>query len=341
MEPAREIVWEQVPCPMCGSPRWSAYLKGREALFGMPGEFQLVRCRDCRHVYLNPRPAAECIHHFYPRAYGPHHLIEPSRAADETTIGGAGAETRGPWYLSRSVRAVPGLRRLYYWLSETYAEVIPDVDASSKRALELGCADGRFLMRLQRSGWEVQGVELAEEPARRAMARGLKVHVGRLEPGLFPEKWFDAVFAWMVIEHLHDPPATLGEVRRVAKDSAWLVFSVPNFACWEPKVFGRYWYSLELPRHLHQFTPRTLRRLLEQSGFQIVRLIHQRNLLNLVGSVGLWWRAWFPGSRLGRRLVEYPDHPGLWSQLAMAPPAILLAWLRQGGRLTVVARAVQ
>lgn len=339
MEPAWEIDWEQVPCPLCGSPRWSSYLKGREWLFDLPGEFQLVRCRDCRHVFLNPRPTPESIHHYYPRAYGPYHLIEPSESTVETATRTPSADAHPPWYLSRGVRAIPGLRRLYYWLSETYAEVIPEVEGPSKRALELGCADGRFLMRLQQSGWEVQGVEFAEEPAQRALARGLPVHVGRLEPGLLPARSFDAVFAWMVIEHLHDPLATLREVRRIAKDTAWLVLSVPNFGCWEPKVFGRYWYSLELPRHLHHFTTRSLRRMLEQCGFRMVRVIHQRNLLNLVGSIGLWWRAWFPRSRLAARLIAYPDHPGFWSQLAMAPWAILLAWMRQGGRLTVIARA--
>jgi SAM-dependent methyltransferase len=241
--------------------------------------------------------------------------------------------------LSPPVRRIPGLRRLYYWLSESYAQIIPEVGCSPKRALELGCADGQFLERLEREGWEAEGVEPAAEPARRAQARGLRVHIGRLDPGLMPADYFDAVFAWMVLEHLHDPLATLREIRRVLKDSAWLVFSVPNFACWERRVFGRYWFSLDLPRHLQQFTPRALRRILDGCGFRTVRVIHQRNILNLTGSLAYWLRDRFPRSKLGPAVLRFTDKPGLWGTLAMAPPAILLAWLRQGGRLTVIARS--
>jgi SAM-dependent methyltransferase len=307
-------------------------------LHGLPGEFQLVRCAGCGHHYLNPRPTPDCIHHYYPETYGPHHLAEPAESPPEAgaAIAGAGKQ---PWYLSPPVRRIPGLRRLYYWLSESYAQIIPGVGGSPKRALELGCADGRFLERLEREGWEAEGVEPAEEPARLAQARGLRVHIGRLEPGRMQAGHFDAVFVWMVLEHLHDPLATLREIRRVTKDSGWLVFSVPNFACWERRVFGRYWYALQLPTHLHHFNPATLRQILRRSGFDCVRVIHQRNVLNFPGSVGLWLRDRFPRSRLGPALLHFTDHPGLWGTLAMAPLAILLAWLRQGGRLTVVARA--
>lgn len=339
MESLSDITWEQVPCPLCGSERWSVRLAAKDLLYGLPGEFQLVRCADCRHHFVNPRPTPDCIHRFYPKDYVPHH---PPRLAEEPSE--ARAETRhpvkGPWYLSRPVRSIPGLRRLYYWLSESHAEIIPEVACSPKRALELGCADGQFLERLQRRGWEPVGVELAADPARRAQARGLQVHAGRFEAGQFPAGSFDAVFAWMLLEHLHDPAAALGEIRRILKDSAWLVFSVPNYACWEPSVFGRYWYSLQLPTHLHQFNAHALRRLLRRNGFGEIRAVHQRNLLNVVGSVGLWLRERFPGSRLGPAVLRFTNDPGLWGTLAMAPPAILAAWLRQGGRLTVTARAV-
>ena len=149
---------------------------------------------------------------------------------------------------------------------------------------------------------------------------------------------FRCGFAWMVIEHLHDPQATLREIRRIAKESAWLVFSVPNVGCWEPLIFRRYWYSLQLPTHLHQFTPHTLRQLLHQNGFELVRVIHQRNVLSIVGSLGIWLREQFPWIRLGPKLVRFADDVSLWGRLALAPLAILLAWLHQGGRLTVVAR---
>jgi SAM-dependent methyltransferase len=158
---------------------------------------------------------------------------------------------------------------------------------------------------------------------------------------MFPAGSFDACFAWMVVEHLHDPLATLREVRRLLRDDGWLVFSVPNYGCWEARVFGRYWHALDLPRHLQHFRPQTLRQMLAQTGFRVERVIHQRNVLNLLGSLALWLRVHRPRSRLGPALIQYTNHPRMWPQIALAPLAKLLAWLRQGGRLTVIARPVR
>jgi len=275
----------------------------------------------------------EAIGNYYPPDYGPYHAEESA-----APVHGPAVESKQPWYLSRPVRAVPGLRRCYYWLTRSYATWVPPRPAHRAQALELGCSDGRFLQELRDAGWQGVGVEPSAEPARRARERDFTVHHGMLEPGMFPAGGFDACFAWMVIEHLHDPLATLREVRRLLADDGWLVFSVPNFGCREAHVFGRYWLDLDVPRHLQHFCPRTVKQLLDSAGFRVSRIIHQRNMLSQIGSAGLWLRARFPGSRLGPALIQFTNHPRLWPQLALAPVAKLLAALRQGSRLTVVAR---
>jgi hypothetical protein len=141
-----------------------------------------------------------------------------------------------------------------------------------------------------------------------------------------------------VIEHLIDPRATLTEMARVTRDGGWLAISLPNAGCWEPSVFGRHWYAWEPPRHLQFFTPRSIRRLVEDCGFRDVQIIHQRNVSNIVGSLGLALKSRCHNSRLARRMLEWPDRPTTWWQLGLAPLAMMLAAIRQGGRLVVVAR---
>ncbi len=284
-------------------------------------------------MYLNPRPTCECIGQFYPDDYSPH-ARQNTEAQEEIQ----GAETKTPWYLSRSVRGVPGLRGLYYWLKETQSVIVPSVDKPEPRALELGCAGGRFLEVLRKRGWQAEGLEPAEAPVAEARSRGFRVHHGPFAPGIYPPRSQDAVFAWMVLEHLHDPRGTLKEIRSILKPQGWIVFSVPNWGCWEPSLMGRYWYPLEPPIHLHQFTPRTLRRMLAEAGFEQIHVIHQRNVLNLVGSTGLWLREKFPQGRLGPKLLDFVCSPSVRGQLALAPIAKALAWFHQGGRLTVTAK---
>ena len=209
--------------------------------------------------------------------------------------------------------------------------------------MELGCSHGAFLEQLRDRGWECVGIEPAADVASRAAERGLDVRVGSLEsvvatnPQTFAPSSFDAVFAWMVIEHLHDPVATLRLARELLKPGGTLSISVPNFGCWERRALGRVWYALQLPTHLQHFTSASLRRMLEASGFELVELIHQRNVNNLVGSLGLWLRTKFPRWSLGERLIRWTDNPSAIGLCLLAPLARALAMARQSGRLTVVA----
>jgi len=305
-------------------------------MFDTGEAFSIVRCRGCGHVYVNPRPTPQEILRYYPQDYGPHH-----NAAEKQASGAADASRETPVYLSRGVRATPGLRRAYYWLTESRDVVFPDRPGRRHpppRVLELGCSDGDYLRQLQERGWECVGLEPAARPAERARQRGLDVHCGVLEPGMFEPASFDAVCAWHVIEHLHEPRQVLQEVARILRPGGELLLSLPNYGCWEPHVFGEYWYVNQPPIHLQHFTPRSLRRLLQNCGFEEIEILHQRNLSNVVGSVALWLRDKKLLAGLAQRLFRYPDRPTLAGQLALAIPARVLAACRQGGRITVRAR---
>lgn len=329
------VQWEAAACVLCRSERHHIVRVAADRLFGLPGRFRLVRCSECGHFYLNPRPTRETIGRFYPDDYGPH---RNHQSATEQLEGGTAHPSRSrPWYLSSPMRRFPGLRPFYCWLSETHSEIIPSLAGDRPRGLELGCGSGRFLERLVAAGWDAVGIEPAEAPARRCRERGLNVHIGDLTSAKLDDASFDAVFAWMVIEHLHDPLAAILRVRRLLKPQGRLLLSVPNYDCWESLVFGEHSYSLQLPIHLHQFTPNSLQRLLHQGGFRVEQIIHQPNLLNVVGSIGLWLESRFPDLSWGPRLVQFTNAPTMWWSLALALPAKLLAAVRQGGRLTVIA----
>lgn len=347
------VSWETTACPLCGENRSTPIRLASDLLYRVPGEFSLVRCDACRHRFLNPRPTRECIGEFYPADYGP--FRGPSSA--ECRVQSAKCKvTDGQRARSAcDPHSWQWLRRLVLWWIDSQAAPIPKLESSSfkaqisklkspPRALELGCSHGAFLQQLRGLGWECVGIEPAAEVASRAAERGFDVRVGSLESSVsadtqtFAPNSFDAVFAWMVIEHLHDPIATLRVVRELLKPDGMLSLSVPNFGCWEQRAFGRFWYALQLPTHLQHFTVASLRRLLEISGFELVELIHQRNVNNLVGSTGLWLRTKFPRWSLGERLIRWTDNPSALGLCLMAPVARLLAMLRQSGRLTVVAR---
>ena len=48
---------EEIVCPICEK-------SGGDPLH-LEGSFQMVRCPSCQFIFLNPRPTAESLHHFY------------------------------------------------------------------------------------------------------------------------------------------------------------------------------------------------------------------------------------------------------------------------------------
>lgn len=341
-----EILLEPTDCPFCGNSACQPWMQGVDRFFGVPGVFQLVRCNSCRHVYMNPRPTDASIPDCYPKSYSPHQSVQtaaPMPPAGESGQTAPPADkiqaARHPWYLSRWARAIPGLRALYYWLCNTQAEVIPQCPPDSANALEIGCAGGKFLERLRGAGWNPQGVELMPEPAAEARARGFPVRQGTLEEARFPDAEFDAVFAWMVMEHLADPLATMQEVLRILKPGGWFAFSVPNTGSCEARLFGRYWSDHELPRHLQHFTVPSIKRFLRKAGFTEVRVIHQRTVYGLIGSLSVVWTNLFPMSKIGPKLQRwFLENPPLWAYLALSAVMKVTVPLLGSGRITVLAR---
>jgi hypothetical protein len=82
-----------------------------------------------------------------------------------------------------------------------------------------------------------------------------------------------------VLEHLHDPLRTLQRVHELLGVSGILAVYVPNFDYLRFKDTGLLslcrrgrWSDLHPQEHLFQFTPRSLRVLLEAAGFQLLHL---------------------------------------------------------------------
>ena len=139
------------------------------------------------------------------------------------------------------------------------------------KLLDVGCGGGRFLNRMKKRGWQVEGIDFDEQATKKATSRyGVKTHSGDLTQCALPANSFDVITMSQTIEHLYDPNAVLIESLRILKPGGLLVMTTPNVKSLGASEFGAFWRGWEAPRHLHLFSVESLQRLTQRAGFEAI-----------------------------------------------------------------------
>jgi hypothetical protein len=82
---------------------------------------------------------------------------------------------------------------------------------------------------------------------------------------------------------LPGPDDSLVRLRALLRTGGLLALAVPNFAS-SQAAWGRGdWYHLDPPRHLHHFTPASLRALLERHAFEVLAVSQDSHFQNFLG----------------------------------------------------------
>jgi 2-polyprenyl-3-methyl-5-hydroxy-6-metoxy-1,4-benzoquinol methylase len=141
--------------------------------------------------------------------------------------------------------------------------------APVEKILEIGCGDGHFLSGFAPHAGTLLGIEPSAENARQARARGITVLETILdEHTILPGAPFDAFFAFHVLEHVPDVKAFLRGIRNNLRSGAVGCVEVPSTeAAYEHSRYGHF-----MADHLSYFFVDTLRRALEESGFEVLSL---------------------------------------------------------------------
>ncbi len=206
-------------------------------------EWRYRSCRACGGYCLHPLPTVEEQASFYDAEY---------YGAGENKFPSVLDAVRNIILRRRAIRA----RR---WLGRSRGNV-----------LDVGCGDGRFLGHMKSLGFAIAGTELPGIAFERAQRlTGATLHAGPLQPGIFPERSFDMITIWHVLEHVLDPQDVLRICRSLIKDDGLLIVEVPNVDSWQSRLGGGMAFNLDPPRHIHQFERRTLDLLVQKAGFTV------------------------------------------------------------------------
>jgi len=239
---------EKINCPLCGAEKSELFLKTRDR-FNLKGEFkfEIVTCAGCKFTFLNPRPTPESISAFYESEDYQPFLSTQSGLTFWDRI-----------YLTVRSFTLAGKRRKISKLK------------SSGSILDMGCGTGEFLHEMQQHGWRVEGLEMEKKAAEFARTEyNLSVRTQELQDCDFPDKSFDVITLWHVLEHLYEPKESLKKMRNLLKDDGFILIAVPNISSFDARFYKKNWIALDAPRHLFHFTPETMRAFCKTAGLVI------------------------------------------------------------------------
>ncbi len=238
---------------MCGSEQHRFLFEGWDRVFGVPGKFNLVQCKECGLIFINPQPDPDTLKAYYPDVYyasNPSHYREYSWLRRKVLEAYFGYGVL-PSHITGSCCF---LRRIFLFpLRMRYRHSIPFVEGG--KILDIGCGNGTELYKLKAMGWEAHGVEMDGQASERARSKGISVYTGDLFGAAYPDHFFHVVRMSFVLEHLPNPRETLQEIRQNSRLPGGRIYiSIQNARSLHYWLFGQRWFSLDVPRHLFTFT---------------------------------------------------------------------------------------
>jgi 2-polyprenyl-3-methyl-5-hydroxy-6-metoxy-1,4-benzoquinol methylase len=205
-------------------------------LFDKGGE-AFVRCLDCGLTLINPRPPFARIRDHYDAAYS------------------AGYTQKANAKIIRARRRVARIGR------------------AGGRWLDVGCSAGFVVKAALEAGFEAWGVDIEADGINygRETLGLARLACGVLEDQHYPDRHFDVISAYDVIEHVPDLNRFVAELARILAPHGVLDIGTPDIGHWRvPRALAQ-WNELKPSEHLYYFNRQTLGRLLARHGLQIVR----------------------------------------------------------------------
>jgi len=247
----------EVNCRLCGCAEYHPVRK--------KSGFHLERCADCSLVQITDDLSKLRLEDLYDRSF---------------------FEAYYDWQHEGRGKAIA------YDKLEGRLDAIEQLVPCRGEMLEVGCAFGYFLDAARSRGWKTRGIELGDYAARFAREQlKLDVQTVPIERVEFSPGEFDVIALWDVVEHLNDPVDSLLRLQRMLKDDGLIAFNTPNVDSYLTRLQGGFWRNFVPPIHITYFGPRSVRRLLERTGFDPVqitvalpreRLLKRLHLYNLL-----------------------------------------------------------
>lgn len=162
--------------------------------------------------------------------------------------------------------------RLAFAPSEDQLTYVRNITAyrAGARVLDLGCGYGTFVLTCLRHGYDARGVDVVEFELEIARVRlriagfpadlGAAFQIGNAARTFFPDRAFDVVTCWNLLEHIPRYTEVLREADRLVRPGGFIFITAPNYCAFRREAHYQVPWVPMLPKMLAVRYLRLLRR---------------------------------------------------------------------------------
>lgn len=240
---------EKVNCPSCDSTDSGNIACGKDFEYNVSDqEFVFNQCCRCGVYYLSPRPIVEELPKLYDSNYEPYNFDKLP-------------------FIIKYVRNKTLIDKI---------KLLKGYIKSGAKILDVGCGSGEFLFQIMKQTdklWVLAGNDISNQTLANLSDKGIEVFPGRFEEVSIQSDSICAITMLQVLEHFEKPSDVIKTAYRVLKPNGIVIIETPSFDGLDARIFKRrYWGGYHFPRHWTIFNENSIKRMLEASGFQIVKI---------------------------------------------------------------------
>lgn len=238
-------------CPVCNAAGIQFVLSAKDYTVSKK-DFEIWECSNCTLRFTQGVPDANAINAYY----------------------------QSENYISHSDTDKGFINRMYHFvrrqtLTRKRKLVVAELKKNAGqentpgKLLDIGAGTGAFVQHMQKSGWEVVGLE----PDATARQRAAEVNQVKLKPiedldKLAPNE-FDTITMWHVLEHVHALHQCIEQLKKIIKQDGRIFIAVPNYTSNDASIYKNFWAAYDVPRHLYHFSPASMEQLLKIHGLKL------------------------------------------------------------------------
>ena len=224
-------------CPICGNDNSINHLFVRDyRLNKVNHEISLIKCINCEHVWQDPMPEEINLLQYY----------------DENFY-----ESKGVKF---SLRAQLINKIQFYGLTQSIREVF---GGRPIKILDYGCGQGQLIAYLTWLGHDVEGCEISKSGREISKNRyGFNIHDASDDFFAKNTEKYDLIILSHVLEHLPNPIEYVEKLKKLISNEGYIAVDVPNINSWEAGIYKGIYIHLDIPRHVHHYSKKSLKILM-------------------------------------------------------------------------------